>query len=378
MPDRSMKHYQPDQANTTLRTGESMKLWHERRFYSLDSYLKTIYRRKIYKISLDGGMSCPNRDGTLDTRGCIFCSAGGSGDFAASRQLTITEQIEAGKTQSARKFKPSQISTVPATAEPASVGDMSVATSTVTQPNYIAYFQAYTNTYAPVDYLRKIFTEAAMHPDIVLLSIATRPDCLSDEVLELLCEIQKIKPVWIELGLQTIHEATAAFIRRGYELSVFNEAVKQLYQRNIPTIVHTILGLPGETREHIIETIDYVCQQPIFGLKLQLLHVLKGTDLAEYYVNHPGLPDDKELSSAQFKTTTSTFSTLSQEDYVNLIVDILERIPDTITIHRMTGDAPKDLLIEPRWSLNKKQVLNDINRLLKQRNTWQGKNYPAD
>lgn len=338
-----------------------MKLWHERRYYSLDSYLKTTYGRKIYKISLDGGMSCPNRDGTLDTRGCIFCSAGGSGDFAANRHLTITEQIEAGKTQSERKFKPLQSdhkAVTDADASTSSLADtVTVSPSHAHIPNYIAYFQAYTNTYGAIDYLRKIFTEAAMHPDIVLLSIATRPDCLSDEVLELLLEIQKIKPVWIELGLQTIHEETASFIRRGYELSVFDEAVRKLHRCNIPIIVHTIIGLPNETREQIIETVDYVCGLPVFGLKLQLLHILKGTDLANYYVNQP-------------------FPLFSEVDYVNLIADLLERIPDSITIHRMTGDAPKDLLIEPRWSLNKKQVLNHINKLLKSRNTWQGKNVP--
>lgn len=306
-------------------------LWHERRYYSLDSYLKTTYGEKIYKISLDGGMSCPNRDGTLDTRGCIFCSAGGSGDFAANRLLSITEQIESGKAQSARKFHASS-------------------------PRYIAYFQAYTNTYAPVEYLRKIFMEAAMHPDIVLLSIATRPDCLSEETLELLSEIQTIKPVWIELGLQTIHEDSATFIRRGYELPCFERAVQQLSMRKIPIIVHTILGIPHETKDQMTETIDYVCQLPIFGLKLQLLHILKGTDLADYYKRYP-------------------FSLFTHEEYISFIVELLERIPNSITIHRMTGDGSRSLLIEPQWSLNKKQILNDINKRLKQLDTYQGKYY---
>ena len=310
-----------------------MKLWHERRYYSLDSYLKTTYGRKLYKISLDAGMTCPNRDGTLDTRGCIFCSAGGSGDFAASRRCSITEQIENGKAQTRRKFRPNQDSSVPC---------------------YIAYFQAYTNTYADLDYLRNVFTEAALHPDIVLLSIATRPDCLGTDVLDLLTEIQHIKPVWIELGLQTIHKPTADFIRRGYELDCFQNAVHVLSQRQIPIIVHTILGLPGETKAQMIETIDYVCRFPIFGIKLQLLHILKGTDLAAYYQQHP-------------------FPILSEEVYVNLIVEILERIPDTITIHRLTGDGPRNLLIEPTWSLNKRKVLNEIQKRLVELQTWQGR-----
>ncbi len=356
-----------------------MKLWHERRYYSLDSYLKATYGRKIYKISLDAGMSCPNRDGTLDTRGCIFCSAGGSGDFAASRQLTITEQIEAGKAQSRRKFKPVQesLNSTPSGMTDAASDNSSPAVPTSPVPNYIAYFQAYTNTYAPIEYLRSVFTEAARHPDIVLLSIATRPDCLSDAVLDLLCEIQLIKPVWIELGLQTIHEKTASFIRRGYELSVFDQGVYRLAQHKIPVIVHTILGLPGETKEQMTETIDYVCRLPIFGLKLQLLHILKGTDLADYYVNQSNIQlSPPALTGSQTDSMAAVFSTLSQDNYVSLIVDLLERIPEHITIHRMTGDAPKDLLLEPGWSLNKKQVLNHINKLMKSRNTWQGKNAP--
>lgn len=312
-------------------------LWHERRYYSLDSYLKTVYSEKIYKISLDGGMTCPNRDGTLGNRGCIFCSAGGSGEFAGGRNLSITEQIEQGKAQTIRKIKP--------------VYDTE---GRLQNPRYIAYFQAYTNTYGPPGQLRQLFLEAARHPDIALLSIATRPDCLPDEILDVLSEIQQLKPVWIELGLQTIHEQTAAYIRRGYGLSCFTDALMRLHQRGIPVIVHTILGLPGETDEQMFETIDYVCQLPIFGLKLQLLHLLRETDLAAEYEKHP-------------------FPLLSREHYVNLIVEMLERIPGHITIHRLTGDGPRDLLIEPKWSLHKRQVLNDINHALKERGTWQGR-----
>lgn len=306
-------------------------LWHERRYYSVDSYLKTTYGEKIYKISLDGGMSCPNRDGTLDTRGCIFCSAGGSGDFAADRRLSITQQIEQGRLQSAAKRR------------------------TDGNSHFIAYFQAYTNTYASPEYLRRIFMEAASHPDITLLSIATRPDCLSDEILELLTDIQRIKPVWIELGLQTIHDETAAFIRRGYAYEVFEQAVDALSIRNIPIIVHTILGLPGESTRQMIQTVDTVCRLPIFGIKLQLLHILKGTDLAAIYENEP-------------------FKLFTEEEYVQLIVELIRRIPHDITIHRMTGDGPENLLIAPLWSLDKRRILNDINKSLKRLDIWQGKN----
>lgn len=302
-------------------------LWNERRYYSLDSYLKTTYGKKIYKIALDGGMTCPNRDGTLGTKGCIFCSAQGSGDFAMNRTLSITQQIEKGKRQSRR-----------------------IAAGA----SYIAYFQAFTNTYAPPEYLRSIFLEAAAHPDIAIISIATRPDCLDEQVLQVLCEVQKKKTVWIELGLQTIHEQTARFIRRGYPLTVFDKAVTDLHAIGIPVIVHTILGLPGETKQHIFETVDYVCKKSVFGLKLQLLHVLKGTDLAVIYEQKP-------------------FPIYTQEEYIQLIVELLERIPPDIIIHRLTGDGPRELLVEPKWSTAKMTVLNGINRELKHQNTWQGK-----
>lgn len=205
--------------------------WNEKRYYSLDYYLKENYGEKLYKLSLNGGMTCPNRDGTLDTRGCIFCSRGGSGDFAADSAVSVTEQIEQAK---------------------------ALVASKQTGSSYIAYFQAFTNTYAPVSRLRELFTEAIHHPDIRILSIATRPDCLSEEILDLLGELNQIKPVWIELGLQTIHPKTAAFIRRGYDLPVFEHAVQHLRARNISVIVHTILALPGETPEMMLDTIHYL------------------------------------------------------------------------------------------------------------------------
>lgn len=301
--------------------------WGEKRYHSLDYYLKNTYGEKLYKISLDGGMTCPNRDGTLGHRGCIFCSSGGSGDFAESRTLSITEQIESGKRQTSRKHSGSA---------------------------YIAYFQAYTNTYAPVEYLRRIFTEAIRHPDIRILSIATRPDCLSNEILDLLEELNQIKPVWIELGLQTIHPASARYIRRGYDLPVFEKAVTDLRNRHIEVIVHVILCLPGETKKEILETIDYLNHRDIQGIKLQLLHILKGTDLADIYLSHPFyLPDP--------------------EEYYALVGDCISHLNPETVIHRLTGDGPKDLLIAPLWTGNKRHVLNQLQSYLKTKDIWQGK-----
>ena len=317
---------------------EEKRFWNEKRYYSLDYYLKSTFGEKVYKVSLQGGMTCPNRDGKLDTRGCIFCSAGGSGDFAAPVCESVTKQIDlaiAGIKQAKR------------------VGD-----------KFIAYFQSYTNTYAEVAYLRKIFTEAITHPSIVALSIATRPDCLGEDVLQLLWELNQIKPVWVELGLQTIHERTAAFIRRGYPLSVFEQAVKQLTQIDVQVIVHTILGLPFESKNDMIDTVQYLAQfsasrqqekkekAVIQGIKLQLLHVLAGTDLAKY---------------------RSYFKTLTLEQYVNLVLECIEQLPQDIVIHRITGDGPKKILLAPEWSASKKTVMNTIHREMKLQDSWQGK-----
>ena len=218
----------------------------------LNDHLKKTFGCKVYKIALNGGFTCPNRDGTLDTRGCIFCSEGGSGEFAEAPSLSITEQIERGKQRVAGKIKDGK---------------------------YIAYFQAFTGTYAPVERLEKLYMEAVNHPDVTVLSIATRPDCLSDEVLALLDKCNKIKPVWVELGLLTIHEKTAEYIRRGYALPVYDEAVNKLRERNLEVITHVILGLPGESTEDMVDTVKYVCAHGATGIKLQLLHILKGTDL---------------------------------------------------------------------------------------------------
>lgn len=303
--------------------------WNQKPYHSLDYMLRERFGEKIYKVSLDGGMTCPNRDGTLGDKGCIFCSAGGSGDFAGDRRLSITEQIEQQKLLLSKK-------------RPAG--------------KYIAYFQAYTNTYAPISYLRRIFSEALEHPDIVVLSIGTRPDCLGEEVCSLLSELNLRKPVWVELGLQTIHAKTARYIRRGYELECFETAVRNLRKCSIEVIVHTILGLPGETHEDIFQTINYLNHQDIQGIKLQLLHVLRGTDLALDY--------EKGL-----------FEVYSMEEYLNLLIGCLERLRPDLVIHRITGDGPKKLLIAPVWSSSKRTVLNTLHKKMKEQNNWQGKLY---
>lgn len=304
-----------------------MNMWGEKPYRSLDYHLRERYGEKIYKLSLNGGMTCPNRDSTLGSRGCIFCSAGGSGDFAGDASLSITEQIERQKEGIRRKF-------------PAK--------------HFIAYFQAYTNTYAPADVLERIFTEALAHPEIVGLSIGTRPDCLPEDVLELLSVLNHRKPVGVELGLQTIHERTASYIRRGYPLSCFDTAVSELRKRRLEVIVHTILGLPGESRADILQTMEYLNHSDIQGIKLQLLHVLKGTDLAADYLN--GL-----------------FTVMSLEEYTDLVISCIERLRPDITIHRLTGDGPRELLIAPLWSTRKTSVLNQIHHEMKIRQTWQGR-----
>ena len=306
-----------------------MERWGEKRYHSMDYDLKQTYGEKVYKITLNGKMTCPNRDGTIGKGGCIFCSAQGSGDFAGSADMTITEQLAAGKLE-LRQKRPVH--------------------------SYIAYFQAFTNTYAPVAYLEQIYMEAIRDPEVKILSIATRPDCLGDDVLDLLDRINQIKPVWIELGLQTIHPQTASFIRRGYDLPVFEQAVKELRARKITVIVHTILCLPGETREMMFETLDYLNHIDIQGIKLQLLHILKGTDLAYEYQKQP-------------------FWSPSMEEYIELLSDCIARLNPAITIHRLTGDGPKDLLIAPLWTSNKRTVLNTLHSHLKKADIWQGKEY---
>lgn len=317
------------EAKYRLQGSDQMILWNEKPYHSLDYELKRRFGEKVYRLSLNGGMTCPNRDGTCGSRGCIFCSAGGSGDFAGSPSLSVSEQIASQKALLSSKRPVNK---------------------------YIAYFQAYTNTYAPVEYLRRIFTEAIAHPEVVALSVATRPDCLPEDVLTLLEELNRIKPVWVELGLQTAKPSTARFIRRGYALPVFAQAVKELNLRGLETIVHLILGLPGETGEDVLDTIHYLDRLPVQGVKLQLLHLLKGTDLAAWYTEHP-------------------FPILTMEEYINLLIRCLEELRPDIVIHRLTGDGPRELLIAPLWSAKKRTVLNQIHRELKQRGTWQGRTY---
>lgn len=295
--------------------------------YTLNKYYHERFNDKVYKISLDGGMTCPNRDGKIDNRGCIFCSMGGSGDFAASRLLSITKQISEAKCRVSKK---------------------------ISSGKYIAYFQAYTNTYAPIDYLKKIFYEAASCEGIVGISIATRPDCINEDVVNLLYELNKKLPVFVELGLQTIHENSAIFIRRGYKLPVFNQAVLMLSKVNINIVVHLILGLPNEIFSDIISSVRYLNNLPINGVKLQLLHILKNTDLSDIYINN-------------------SFHVLSLEEYTVLLGECIENLRDDIVIHRMTGDGNKSELIAPLWSANKKVVLNHINKYFTEKNIIQGR-----
>lgn len=297
------------------------------RYNSLNNYLRNKFGCKVYKLSISSGLSCPNRDGKLSTKGCIFCSNGGSGDFATSAALSVTEQIKQAKEKVSKK---------------------------ITNGKYIAYFQSFTNTYGDVDYLKIIFTEAINHPDIVALSIGTRPDCLPNDILDLLNRLNQIKPVWVELGLQTIHEKTARYINRGYTLDVFDQAVENLNKLNIDVIVHLILGLPNETNDMILESVKYVCSKPISGIKLQLLHVLKNTPLEKEYL-------------------LNKFHIYSLEEYASLLGECICNIPSDIVIHRLTGDGPKSLLIEPQWSGNKKLVLNYINKYFNDMDIIQGK-----
>ena len=309
--------------------------WNGKPYHSLDYEMKRRFGTKVYKIALEGGMTCPNRDGTIGTGGCIFCSAGGSGDFAVPLQgaagmteESVHRQIDLAISRISRKMGSSPGA-------------------------YIAYFQSYTNTYAPVSYLRQLFTAAILHPEIRALSIATRPDCLPEEVLDLLEELNQIKPVWIELGLQTIHPDTARLIRRGYELDCFTDAKNRLRRRGLEVIVHVILGLPGEDRTQMLETVSWLGSNDIQGIKLQLLHILKGTDLALLYGQTP-------------------FPVMSMEEYLDLVIDCVSLLPPEIVIHRITGDGPKNLLIAPLWSANKRLVLNTLTRRFQERGITQG------
>lgn len=302
-----------------------MQTWGDKRYNNLNYFLRQKFGEKVFKISLDAGFSCPNRDGTISKEGCIFCSARGSGDFAGDRHFSITNQFEDIKNMMNKKWK---------------------------QGKYIAYFQAYTNTYGSIDVLRKKYDEAIRQEGVVALAIATRPDCLDEEVLDLIEEYSKKLYTWIELGLQTVNEDTALKINRGYTLDVFEDALKRIRLRKIDTVVHIIFGLPGEIRSDMINTVKYLSKQDIQGVKFHLLHLMKDTPLVKLY----------EKGEVDF---------LSQDEYVDLICEAISILPPDVVIHRLTGDAPRSLLIGPMWSLNKWEVLNAINRKFEEKKMYQ-------
>lgn len=297
-----------------------------KRFLSLNGFLRDKFGEKVYKISLDGGFSCPNRDGSISSIGCIYCSERGSGDFSGSRSLSINEQFQQIKSMMNNKWKSGK---------------------------YIAYFQAYTNTYGDPEELRQKYEEAIGNEGVIGLSIATRPDSISEEALDVIEEFSKKIYTFVELGLQTSKEETAITINRGYKLTVFKETLDRLRERNIPVVVHVIFGLPGETKEDMLNTVSYISKLDISGVKFHLLHLLKNTPMVELY-------DEGKLKF------------LSKEDYIDIITEAIGILPKNIVIHRLTGDAPRDLLIGPMWSLNKWEVLNGIDKALKDKGIYQG------
>lgn len=320
-------------------------------YYSLNDYFQKEYGEKCYKIAIDAGLSCPNRDGKIGYGGCTFCSAGGSGDFAVSRKVgTIAEQIEAGL---------------------ALFGDKKVG------DRFVAYYQAYTNTYGELSHLEALYRDGLSHPQIIGISIATRPDCITPEIVDLLAKLkQEYDPkfIWIELGLQTCHERTADFIHRGYPLGVFESAMATLSAAGIPVIVHVILGLPGETAEDMYQTITYLNGFRPFGVKLQLLHILQHTQLAAQYGFTKESTDDT-FTHFPADTALPPFHVLELEEYIDIVIHCLELLHPNIVIHRLTGDGPKEILLAPKWSLNKRNVLNTLHKILRRRQTYQGRMY---
>ena len=306
-----------------------IKEWNGKRYHSLNYFLRDRFKEKVFKISLDGGFSCPNRDGTISKGGCLFCSESGSGDYAGDRELSITKQFCDIKEMMNKKWK---------------------------EGKYIAYFQAFTNTYAPVEELKRKYNEALKQEGVVAIAIATRPDCLQDEVLELLEEINKKFYVWVELGLQTVSDETARKINRGYRLEVYEDAIRRLKERNIDFVTHCIFGLPGETKEDMLRSVDYIAHSGSKGIKFHLLHLMKHTPMVKLY----------ERGELEF---------LSQDDYIDLICKSIAMIPEDMVVHRLTGDAPRDLLIGPMWSLKKWEVLNAIDKALVDNEIYQGKDF---
>ncbi len=291
-------------------------------FNTIGTYLRKKFGCQISKLSLDAGFTCPNRDGTAGFGGCIYCSDDGAGHYAGD----IPDQIEllSGKWPTGK---------------------------------YMAYFQSHTNTYAPVDVLREKYMKALAHKDVIGIAIATRPDCLPDDVMDLLCELNEQTYLWVELGLQTKNDSTAKFINRCYPTSVFEEAMEKLNKANVKTVVHLIFGLPGEDHDDMMASVDYVAMHKPFGIKLHQLYILKNTPIAKLY------PEKIRV--------------LEKDEYINLVVDALERLPQEITVHRLTGDAPEESLIAPRWCLDKRSVLNGIQKEFKRRGTFQGYSDPT-
>lgn len=302
------------------------KYWGDKRYYSLNYFLREKFGSKVYKISLDAGFSCPNRDGKISSGGCIFCSARGSGDFAGNRDYSISKQFKDIKNVMEKKWK---------------------------EGKYIAYFQAYTNTYAPISVLREKFEDALQEEGVVALSIATRPDCLSEEVLNLLEELNNKTYLWIELGLQTVSDETAKLINRGYKLDVFEEALKNLRNRRIDVVVHSIFGLPGEDKEDMLKTVKYLSTKDIQGIKFHLLHLMKETPLVHLY-------------------NRGEFRFLEEMEYVDILCESIGFLRKDIVVHRLTGDSPRELLIGPQWSLKKWEILNAIDDNLKEKDIYQG------
>lgn len=300
--------------------------WGDKAYYTLNYYLRKKFGQKVFKISLDGGFSCPNRDGKISRGGCIFCSERGAGDFAGNRNLSITEQFYNIKKMMNKKWK---------------------------EGKYIAYFQAYTNTYAPVEILRKKYEEALKQEGVVGMAVATRPDCLGEDILELLQEFSEKAYIWVELGLQTSNEHTAKRINRGYNLSVFEKSVYNLRKRNIDVVAHMIMGLPGEDESDMINTVKYISNQDIQGVKFHLLHLMKHTPMVKLY-------------------NEGKLRFMEQQEYVDMICKALSNTRSDIVIHRLTGDSPRELLIEPKWSLKKWEVLNEIDKAMKDKKVYQG------
>lgn len=310
-------------------SNEQPFLWGDKRYHTLNYYYRNKYGEKVFKVSLDAGFTCPNRDGVVAKGGCIFCSSRGSGDFAGNRRLDLKQQFWDIKEKMHQKWP---------------------------KAKYIGYFQAFTNTYAPVNVLKEMYETILEEEGVVGLAIATRPDCLPNDVLDLLEEINNKSDLWIELGLQTIHEETQKIINRGHDYDVFLDGIKKLRERNINIIIHIIVNLPGEGYEEMMATAKAVAQLPIQGIKIHMLHLMKHTPMVKHY----------EEGKLDFMT---------RETYTKLVVDMLEILPPEMIVHRLTGDAPPELLIEPKWTLKKWEVLNGIDKELEQRNTWQGKHY---